>query len=636
MVWSIEYFGLRKISNIVEELDQKDEQPLRSKGSDFLFLFDLIANSCGLPSTLRVLSYTDKEFLNLCQPKLTHKIMTETSLKLMWSPSKLQEFHDINSKIKITNYVVTIVPDFKNEPVKTNEVEFNNLEGGKKQYTFTVSAYISEDVRMKGLTEKTYLPPFPPRNLQCENDENDSERASIMIRWTKPKGEFDNYILSVGEFTLNEDNRAKSIHASDIWLGCHLEEYRKTGLKPGVRYLVDLQSKTGNSSCLVPVQQEFITKPSKPVKKMFDIKIFSDKLVLAWAKPLEDGNTALTGYNVELVTVDGETIYEEYQNKNQLCLSIERLDVFSGLEIFSGTQYTARLAAVCVVEAKDGVKAEKVFSDCVEKNFTTPPLPPTNLRLKRSDPISLEVTWNPSDYIPPSGELSYSISIDSLNREAKKEMQEKRTDDIEIETTKYCFCKLPETGSGEEYKVTVKAVLTNTSKEKVYSNPVFEVFSTNPFPPGNFVVHHEDLPDQFPMFEWGKSPSKSAVRYILELKGIETDFKKEYICNPKDQEENVRYELEDSLESEGNYVLKVYSESKSISKNEWIKSKPLEVHLSTVTDGNENRVKIQVVQVREQNTPTQGSLRNSKMSLTSRKPLSLASRMSYTTTFGTP
>ena len=155
---------------------------------------------------------------------------------------------------------------------------------------------------------------------------------------------------------------------------------------------------------------------------------------------------------------------------------------------------------------------------------------------------------------------------------------------------------MPETGSGEEYKVTVKAVLTNTSKEKVYSNPVFEVFSTNPFPPGNFVVHHEDLPDQFPIFEWEKSPSKSAVRYILELKGIETDFKKEYICNPKDSEENVRYELEDSLESQGNYVLKVYSESKSISKNEWIKSKPLEVHLSTVTDGNENRVKIQVVQ----------------------------------------
>ena len=161
LIWSIEYFGLRKISSIVEELDQKEERQLRSVGSDFLFLFDLIAHSCGQPATLRVLSYTDEEFLNLCQPKLTQMKMTETSIKLVWSPSKLEEFHDSNSKIMITNYVVTILPNYNNKQVRAikneNEVEFDGLEGGKKEYIFTVSAYISDDVRMKGLTQKFLL-----------------------------------------------------------------------------------------------------------------------------------------------------------------------------------------------------------------------------------------------------------------------------------------------------------------------------------------------------------------------------------------------------------------------------------------------------------------------------------------------
>ena len=39
-------------------------------GKDFLFLFDLLAHTSGLESTLRLLTYADADFQNMCQPRL--------------------------------------------------------------------------------------------------------------------------------------------------------------------------------------------------------------------------------------------------------------------------------------------------------------------------------------------------------------------------------------------------------------------------------------------------------------------------------------------------------------------------------------------------------------------------------------
>ena len=38
-------------------------------GKDFLFLFDLLAHTSGLESTLRLLTYADADFQNMCQPR---------------------------------------------------------------------------------------------------------------------------------------------------------------------------------------------------------------------------------------------------------------------------------------------------------------------------------------------------------------------------------------------------------------------------------------------------------------------------------------------------------------------------------------------------------------------------------------
>jgi hypothetical protein len=71
----------------------KKEDLVKREGEDFLFLFDLIAHTCGLPATLRVLSYTAPKFERLCQPVVMPDrdlVLTETSLSVSWSPAPLE------------------------------------------------------------------------------------------------------------------------------------------------------------------------------------------------------------------------------------------------------------------------------------------------------------------------------------------------------------------------------------------------------------------------------------------------------------------------------------------------------------------------------------------------------------------
>jgi hypothetical protein len=71
----------------------KKDDLVKREGEDFLFLFDLIAHTCGLPATLRVLSYTAPKFERLCQPVVMPErdlVLTETSLGVSWSPAPLE------------------------------------------------------------------------------------------------------------------------------------------------------------------------------------------------------------------------------------------------------------------------------------------------------------------------------------------------------------------------------------------------------------------------------------------------------------------------------------------------------------------------------------------------------------------
>ena len=90
--WSLKISGWRRITSLMRALRVRDKsnELIEAKGEDFLFLFDLVAHTCGSPATLRVLSFTAPTFANLCQPELEALTMTETSIKITWKRAPLQ------------------------------------------------------------------------------------------------------------------------------------------------------------------------------------------------------------------------------------------------------------------------------------------------------------------------------------------------------------------------------------------------------------------------------------------------------------------------------------------------------------------------------------------------------------------
>ena len=118
--------------------DTKVKSPLlESKGDDFLFLFDLIAHTCGKSATLRVLSYTAPSFAKLCQPVVLNDRITKTenSLKIEWEPAKLQDMRQYD-KLEVEEYVATIFSsdnafhDWKNLGQNCRSAELKTLWEG--------------------------------------------------------------------------------------------------------------------------------------------------------------------------------------------------------------------------------------------------------------------------------------------------------------------------------------------------------------------------------------------------------------------------------------------------------------------------------------------------------------------------
>ena len=280
LVWCIKSTKLRKISTLISNLKQhskhqKTKSLLDCKGEDYLFLFDLVAHTCGKSSILRVLTYTAPTFAELCQPVVTLS-SNESSIKVGWTHSSLQDIPTQRFKKQnmIQKYVVTISPSSYARPVTVkavegaHEVEYPGLTEGTQEYTVTVAAFIG-DSKMKGVSKSTFLLPFPPKNLKCFQLEENYEGARIQIKWSRPKGEFDKYILTVTElksstsvstrkistqssfnqgyaYTSQERYNLKRTKSLDeVWLDKEEAMFVKTNLKPGARYQVELRSMTG-------------------------------------------------------------------------------------------------------------------------------------------------------------------------------------------------------------------------------------------------------------------------------------------------------------------------------------------------------------------------------------------------------
>ena len=117
LIW---VFFFRNVSGLLKKIDKFkvdwDIKIEKSQGKDFLFLFDMLAHTSGIESTLRVLTHADETFRKICLPKLrndtAHIKVEEDKVKVVWNPASLENWLETNSHkgIVVDSYDVTIYP----------------------------------------------------------------------------------------------------------------------------------------------------------------------------------------------------------------------------------------------------------------------------------------------------------------------------------------------------------------------------------------------------------------------------------------------------------------------------------------------------------------------------------------------
>ena len=109
IAWSLYFRSVTNLYSTIESMrNSSNGGSLGSNGlkdatgEDFLFLFDLLAHSCGLEATLRVLTHSDATFYEICKPSidLTHDlVLEEDKVKVKFGPA------DIERWLQVTNLV---------------------------------------------------------------------------------------------------------------------------------------------------------------------------------------------------------------------------------------------------------------------------------------------------------------------------------------------------------------------------------------------------------------------------------------------------------------------------------------------------------------------------------------------------
>ena len=125
ILWCLYFRPVTNLLNTIESMRKEGSENAKrlkdtNTGEDFLFLFDLLAHSCGLESTLRVLTHSDQTFYDICKPNIdvTEKLeLEEDKLKVIFGPADIERWLQSGVKasksqrsIFIDSYEVTIFP----------------------------------------------------------------------------------------------------------------------------------------------------------------------------------------------------------------------------------------------------------------------------------------------------------------------------------------------------------------------------------------------------------------------------------------------------------------------------------------------------------------------------------------------
>ena len=152
-----------------------------TNGKDFLFLFDLLAHTSGIESTMRVLTHADETFKKICLPKLKNNMdhikVEEDKLRMTWNPASLEKWLEENSHegLAVNSYDVTIFPaESVNNSITKSKHEkdangkysawFFDLNGGRTEYVVTIACVIG--VKNEGRKNSNHSAPLWTRKTK--------------------------------------------------------------------------------------------------------------------------------------------------------------------------------------------------------------------------------------------------------------------------------------------------------------------------------------------------------------------------------------------------------------------------------------------------------------------------------------
>lgn len=452
-------------------------------GKDFLFLFDLLAHTAGIESTLRVLTHADETFRKICLPKLqvSEAHIKEDKIKVRWRPASLESWLETNQHkgICIDSYDVTIFPSesIKNSVTKyTGEKDssgcysttFQDLQGGKTEYIVTIACVIGKS-RMKGERIVTTLPPYGPERPRggriFKHDESEAKTEEVEIEWEPPKGGFTKYVLFVDSnvqpsskpFSRQLSNYYKNIDVgssaslrnkdkdfTERELNHSLTSYKITGLLPGEAYRVSLLTKTGTRFTNHPVMETVMTAPHR-VRDYTVSAIACTKATIKWTRP-DSHHTRLRGFNFVINSNDSKykRDFTQFLNADKIIQTHEFCD------LQPATEYRVAIRAVCLFEKL------KTKSEEEQLTFLTVPEPPSGLSLESRYPNSLTVRWSPAPLVPGLAAHRHRLSLESPDTGHKEEISHPG------DKTTYTFSKLQD---GETYTVKIEYVVTPFKSE---------------------------------------------------------------------------------------------------------------------------------------------------------------------------
>ena len=439
-------------------------------GEDFLFLFDKLAHTSGIESTLRVLTHADDMFKKICLPNLSsidQIRVEEEKLKVLWEPARLEKWLEEHSHkgIEVDSYDVTIFPreSVNNSVTKLKEEKdkdgnysawFFDLQGGRTEYVVTVACVIGKS-RMKGAQFVTTLLPYGP--VKPRGGIVQTARTNdLEIAWVPPKGGFTKYVLCVDpnvasttalsnithSFLQDKFYLSKQVDSALSFDKVNLQDYTERelsnlltetkiwGLSPGETYGIVLKTKTGGRYTKRPIYEIAMTQPKKVDSFTVDM-VSTNSATLKWVAP--EGHKRLRAYRIYINSSD-DKIKRELAVKHK---AEKAVNSFVVTDLTPATAFSVSIRSVCVFESLKTISEEEHLTFC------SLPMQPTNISLETRATNSLTIKWEPPQHTHAAQKYKLVIMSPSIEYSAQYS--------ITGDKNTFNFSKLPDIiGSGEE------------------------------------------------------------------------------------------------------------------------------------------------------------------------------------------